>query len=252
MILKKLPRPAVILLTAVCISLLVVPVAAIYTTSDIGGTITRGHQFTIEITGRLNTPYYVWLTKTWSLSGEAGDEPPIVVANQYNVQQDPSDGPYTIGSYQYYNGGGRTILDDVAPTSSLLPNTSYYALVTTDSSGKAVVAFATSYNTAAQSYSVRVENPTSVNNDTLFVERGDTKVDKGSISIAAETRPTRPVTTVTTIETTEETIVTTAPTTTAPVTTAIPTTTATPRLPLDGLLCIAAAGLALAVMAVRR
>jgi len=114
------------------------------------------------------------------------------------------------------------------------------------------VAFATSYNTAAQSYSVRVENPTSVNNDTLFVERGDTKVDKGSISIAAETRPTRPVTTVTTIETTEETIVTTAPTTTAPVTTAIPTTTATPRLPLDGLLCIAAAGLALAVMAVRR
>lgn len=241
------PRPALILLTAVCICLLAVPVAAIYTTSDIGGTITRGHQFTIEITGRLNTPYYVWLTRTWSLSGEAGDEPPVVVANQYNVQQDPSGGPYTIGSYKYYNGGGRTILDDVAPTSSLLPNTSYYALVTTDNAGKAVVAFGTSYNTATQSYSVRVENPTSVNNDTLFVERGDTKVNKGSISIAAETRPTRPATTVTTVATPEETVTTATPATTAPVTTAVPSTTATPRLPLDGLLGIAAAGCALVI-----
>lgn len=245
MTLKKMHRPAFILLTAVCICLLTVPVAAIYTTADIGGTITRGHQFTVAITGRLNTPYYIWLTKTWSLSGEEGDQPPIVVANQYNVQQDPSGGPYTIGSYKYYNGGGRTILDDVAPTSSLQPNTSYYALVTTDSSGQAVVAFTTSYNTAAQSYSVRVENPTSVNNDTLFVERGDTKVDKGSISIQAETRPTRPATTVTTIGIPEETVTTAVPETTAPVTTAIPTTTATPRLPLDSLLCIAAAGLAL-------
>jgi hypothetical protein len=247
MTLTLLPRPALILLTAVCICLLTVPVAAIYTTSDIGGTITRGHQFTIEITGRLNTPYYVWLTRTWSLSGEAGDEPPVVVANQYNVQQDPEGGPYTIGSYQYYNGGGRTILDDVAPTSSLLPNTSYYALVTTDSSGKAVVAFGTSYNTATQSYSVRVENPTSVNNDTLLVERGDTKVNKGSISIAAETRPTRPATTVTTLETPTEIITTAVLATTVPVTTAVPSTTATPRLPLDGLLGIAAAGIALVV-----
>jgi Predicted solute binding protein len=242
-----LPRPALILLTAACICLLAVPVAAIYTTSDIGGSITRGHQFTIEITGRLNTPYYVWLTRTWSLSGEEGDQPPVVVANQYNVQQDPAGGPYTIGSYKYYNGGGRTILDDVAPTSSLLPNTSYYALVTTDNSGKAVVAFGTSSNTATQSYSVRVENPTSVNNDTLFVERGDTKVNKGSISIAAETRPTRPATTVTTIETPAETETTAVPATTVPVTTAVPATTTTPRLPLDGLLGIAAVGCAFAV-----
>ncbi|WP_292370764.1 hypothetical protein [Methanoregula sp. UBA64] len=251
MIFKKLPRPVLLLLTAVCICLLAVPVAAIYATSDIGGTITRGHQFTIEITGRLNTPYYVWLTKTWSLSGEAGDEPPVVVASQYNVQQDPAGGPYTIGSYKYYNGGGRTILDDVAPTSSLLPNTSYYALVTTDNSGKAVVAFATSYNTATQSYSVRVENPTSVNNDTLFVERGDTKVNKGSISIAAETRPTRPVTTVTTVATPEETVTIQIPATTVPETTAVPSTMATPRVPLDGLLGIAAAGCAIAIFSRR-
>lgn len=241
-------RPVVLILivSAICISFACIPVTAIYTTSDlVGGSITRGHQFTVDITGKPNTAYYIWLPRTWPLSGEAYDQPPIVVANQVNVEQDPINGPYTIGSYQYNNGNGRTILDDVAPSSSLLPNTSYYALVTTDSRGHAVVAFGTSINTAIRSYSVRVENPLLVNTDTLLVQRGDTQVNKGILSIdAVADRPTRPVTlpgtpvTLTPVPQPTET-------TTTPVQVPV-TTTATPRAaPLDTLLIVIAAGTAL-------
>ena len=231
-----------ILILACCLCLLAAPVLAIYTTSDIGGSIVRGHQFTIDIIGKPNTAYYIWLPRTWSLSGEAGDQPPVVVANQWNVQQDPEGGPYTIGSYQYYNGNGRTILDDVAPTSSLLPNTSYYALVTTDSSGEAVVAFGTSMNTASRSYSVRVENPTSVNNETLLVQRGDTNVNKGSVSIeAVATRPTKPVTTMTTIATLTQNPAPTSTETTAATVPVTPSTT-TRTVPLEPLIVIIAVG----------
>jgi hypothetical protein len=235
----------ILILSACCICLLAAPALAIYTTSDLGGSLVRGHQFTVDITGRPNTAYYVWLPRTWSLSGEAGDQPPVVVANQWNVQHDPEDGPYTIGSYQYYNGGGRTILDDVAPSSSLLPKTSYYALVTTDASGQAVVAFGTSMNTASRSYSVRVENPTSVNNDTLLVQRGDTTVTKGSISIeAVATRPTKPIPTTTTIATLMQSPVPTSPETTA-ATVPVTTPATTPTVPGEIAIVIIAVGTAL-------
>jgi len=226
--------------------LLAVPALAIYTTSDLGGSLVRGHQFTVDIMGKPNTAYYIWLTGTWPLSGGAYDQPPVVVADQWNIQQDPDNGPYTIGSYQYYNGGGRTILDDVAPSSSLLSRTSYYALVTTDASGQAVVAFGTSMNTALRSYSVRVENPTSVNNETLMVQRGDTTVTRGLISIEAiDTRPTKPIVPPTTIPT----LLTQSPVPTSPETTVVtvPVTavTTTPTVPVETAIVIIALGAAL-------
>lgn len=248
------PSPVPVFLTAICVlALLCAPAAAQYTVSDLSGSIVRGHQFTVDITGKPNTSYYIWLTGTWPLSGEAYDQPPIVVPNQWNVEQDPEGGPYTIGSYQYYNGGGRTIIDDVAPSSSLLSNTNYYALVTTDEKGLATVAFGTSINTALRSYSVRVENPSLVNTDTLLVERGDTKVTSGSMSIAAATRPTREVTTtVTTVRTTPVSPATTVPLTSLPATVPATTTASpTPTLPADAALCILAAAAALCIARVR-
>ncbi len=219
----------VLILCACSTSLLSTSVAAEYTISDLSGSpINQGQQFTVDITGNPNTAYYVWLTGTWSLSGNAYNQPPFIVPNQLNVQQDPAGGPYTIGSYKYSNGNGRTILDDVAPSSSLISDTSYYALVTTDDSGHAVVGFGTSVNTAVRSYSVRIENPTSPNNGTLLVQRGDTEVTKGSVSITSiVTRPTRPTFPPTTIptqspvpippETTQVTILFTVPATTTTV-----------------------------------
>ena len=51
-----------------------------------------------------------------------------------------------------------------------MPNTRYYALVTTDHSGQATVEFLTSVNTGLRSYSVKVENPGSIDSDTLRVQ----------------------------------------------------------------------------------
>ena len=123
------------------------------------GTITRSQTFTVTIAGTPYTAYYVWLKGTFSFSGEPGDQPPVIESNQLNIVQDPPGGPYAIGSYQYDGGGGRTILDDVAPSSSTVPNTSYYAQVTTDSNGIGIVAFRTSQATAARSFSVAAQNP---------------------------------------------------------------------------------------------
>jgi hypothetical protein len=77
------------------------------------------------------------------------------------VEFDPAGGPYVVGSYRFRNGNGRTILDDVAPSSATVQNTRYYAKVTTDENGFGIVQFTTSSATAPRTFSVRAENPAS-------------------------------------------------------------------------------------------
>ncbi|MEN6442681.1 MAG: hypothetical protein ABFC71_02890 [Methanoregula sp.] len=230
-------------------TILFMPAAATSATSDLAGNqpLVRGHQFAITITGIPNTGYYTWLTHTWSLSGALGDQPPVIVDYQANVQKDPSGGPYTIGSYAFNNGNGQTILDDVTPSSASMSNTNYYALVTTDSTGRAVVAFQTSINTAERSFSVKVENPTSVNNDSLLVQYGSPSVSRGSVSTdSITTRPTKKIT----VPTPTPTPVPSTPTDTPiPVTSSpVPTTTPTPRIPLDSAVAVFAVAAGLLVV----
>lgn len=228
---------------------MIVPVLATTTASTGAGSdvVTRGNLFAISVTGRPNTPYYIWLTRTWSLSGNPEDQPPVIVSYQVPVTQDPPDGPYTIGSYAYYNGGGRTILDDVAPSSASMPNTSYYVQVTTDSNGQAVVALRTSSNTAAQKYTVKVQNPASPADDTVFVQNGDVTTKRGSVSIGFATTPTLPFTTVSTPVPT--TTVTVAETTIALLTpTTQPTAAPTQTAPSTLIPSISAFGLVILVM----
>ncbi|NMB79328.1 MAG: hypothetical protein GYA23_09580 [Methanomicrobiales archaeon] len=103
------------------------------------------------------------------MTGEPYDQPPVIADNQERVQKDPAGGPYTIGSYQYNNGNGQRIIDDVAPASATMSNTNYYALVTTSTDGQAVVEFLTSLQTGLRSYSVKAENPRSVDSDNLDI-----------------------------------------------------------------------------------
>ena len=123
--------------------------------------LTRGSPFTVSIAAKPRTAYYVWFTRTFAMSGEPGDQPPLIVGNTARVEVDPAGGPYAIGSYRFRNGNGRTILDDVAPSSATVSNTSYYAKVTTDENGFGIVQFRTSSATADRTFSVRAENPAS-------------------------------------------------------------------------------------------
>jgi hypothetical protein len=205
--------------------------------------LTRGSRFTITVTGMPHTPYYVWLTRTSPMSGEPGDQPPMLLANQVNIVKDPVDGPYVIGSYQINNGGGRTIREDVAPSTASMSSTQYYALVTTDNDGLAIVAFQTSSNTAMRTFSVKVENAQSAAKDNILVQRGDASVRRGSVVI--DTIATQPV--LTTLPLLEippitETF-TTIPTTTAIVIS--PPATQTHPVPLAMEICIAAIGILL-------
>jgi len=146
----------------------VIPVVAVKTAeASVSDTLTRGGRFTVTITGLPSSAYYIWLPGTFTMTGEPRDQPPVIADTIGNVEKDSPDGPYTIGSYQYSNGDGNTIRDDVAPSTPDMPDTNYYALVTTDTSGIAVVEFQTSVNTGLKSYSVRVENPRSVDSDNL-------------------------------------------------------------------------------------
>ncbi len=151
------------------ISLICCIVIAVFPCASAEESLIRGSGFTVTITGRPNTAYYLWLARTFDRSGEPGDQPPLIMANQMNVVQDPPGGPYAIGSFRYNNG--RTILDDVAPSSSTTPATSYYAQVTTDVDGIAAVGFRTSSATAAQQFSVHAENPRSPG-ETVYMKLG--------------------------------------------------------------------------------
>jgi hypothetical protein len=166
---KKYCTLSILLLIAALI-VTVIPAHAAGAQSD--NALTRGNRFTVNITGLPSTPYYIWLTRTSSMTGEPGDQPPVIVPFQSGIQQDPPEGPFTIGSYVINNGNGRTILDDIAPSTPVLSNINYYALITTDTYGHAVVAFQTSSATSTKTFSVKVENSRSAANSDILIERG--------------------------------------------------------------------------------
>lgn len=187
MVQKYSPSITIFLIT--CCIAVVFPVCA--TDTSPGDSLTRGSQFTVIITGAPNTAYYVWLTRTFTLTGNPGDQPPVIAGGQSGVQKDPPGGPYTIGMYAFNNGNGRTILEDVAPSTPDVPNTNYYALVTTDRDGRAVVAFQTSSGTATRTFSIKAENPRSA--ASVFIERG-LPVRLPAIPATTSSPPTIPTT----------------------------------------------------------
>lgn len=168
---KKVQQTFIVVVILAWFLLAVMPVSAVKTAEQSAGdSLTRGSRFTVTITGLPNSSYYLWIPDTSTMSGKPRDQPPVIAGSQVNVMEDPAEGPWPIGSYQYNNGNGQTIRDDIPPSTSDMPNTRYYALVTTDHSGQATVEFLTSVNTGLRSYSVKVENPGSIDSDTLRVQ----------------------------------------------------------------------------------
>ena len=151
--------------------------------------MTRGSTATINIAGKPNTPYYVWFTGTSSMSGEPHDQPPVFIGNTEGVVFDPDGGPYVIGSYAYNNGNGRTILDDVCPSSATTSNTRYYAQVTTDQDGFGIIQFTTSLDTATRNFPIRAENPANPGEE-VPVALGLPPKRPNALSISAATETT--------------------------------------------------------------
>ena len=143
-------------------------------------TVVRGNQFSVTVTGRANEFYYVWVKGTSSMTGGSGDQPPIMAASQDNVANDPVAGPYTIGSYVYEGGAGKTIKQDVAtgPDNGVY----YYAKIKTSASGTRTVGFLTGANTDDKKYTIRVENNFG---GQYKSDEVDVKVEKGTVTVVA-------------------------------------------------------------------
>jgi hypothetical protein len=216
---RTLPLILVILLAILLLA--AIPASAVKTSeASIDDTLTRGSRFTVTVTGLPNTTYYIWLPRTFSMSGEPYDQPPVIADFTQNFRKDPEGGPYTIGSYQYYNGDGRTIIDDVAPATASMSNTNYYGQVRTDAEGIAVVEFQTSVYTGTRSYSVKVENPDSADTDRLAVDLSVYTRRAPTLSITAPEKTPRttkpPIIITTAAPSPEPTIVETIPVTPSP------------------------------------
>lgn len=246
---REIPQKVLMIVIIACFFLSVVPVSAVKTADQsVDDSMTRGSRFTVTITGMPNSSYYLWIPHTSTMTGEPRDQPPVLADSQMNVIEDPDNGPWPIGSYQYDNGNGQTIRDDIPPSTPDMPNTRYYALVTTDNDGQATVEFQTSVNTGIRSYSVKVESPQSIDSDNLLLEvRVYSR--KAPVIIEIFTTPQPVLTTI--LPTTESPLpVTTLPVPTIrePLQTALPAQTPTQRAPLGMGTGILAAGTSLLLM----
>lgn len=227
---------AKILLVLILVFLVLFPVVSAVKTAEgsLGGTIARGSRFTVTIIGLPNTEYYIWVPHTSTMTGAPHDQPPVIAGSQSDIRQDPPEGPWPIGSYRFSNGGGMTIRDDIPPSLPDFPNTRYYALVKTDSAGQATVEFLTSFNTAIRSFSVKAENPRSVDSDNLQVLLSTYSRGVTTTGIPATSQPVTTTVQPTTASTPPPTV-TTLPETTGqiPAETTTPVQTPTQKAPLE-------------------
>ncbi|HUU76304.1 MAG TPA: MEMAR_RS02690 family S-layer glycoprotein [Methanoregulaceae archaeon] len=156
--------------------------------------VVRGNPFSITVTGRPNTYYAIWVKGTGQMTGIGTDQPPLLLADQKDVSNDPVGGPYDIGTYEYEGGAGRTIKEDVptAPDNGVY----YYAAVKTSNSGTITVGFTTGSDTKDKKYTLRVERgpgalnmpaPWDVNlfGTAFKSDEVDVKVEKGTVTVVA-------------------------------------------------------------------
>jgi len=177
-------------------------------------TVVRSKSFSITITGRPNTYYYLWLKGTSSMDGSYDNQPPMLQQNQAGVNADNalnanfgfgSGGLGTVittegtalkagssaGAYKWQNGGA--IYNDVAGGNgsvaytannnlALLNGTLEYGYIQLDQTGARTVGFTTTNWTKAQQYTVRVEQSFAgqIKSDEVKVN-----VQKGAVTIVA-------------------------------------------------------------------
>jgi PGF-CTERM protein len=174
-------------------------------------TVTRSKPFSVTVTGKPSTFYWVWVKGTSQMSGLYDDQPPMIPKNQVGVYLDtnPYQGPNSAagsggllatGTGAWYSGynrylpQGKTGLVNASVPTYPLNGTGYYAMIKTNTDGVRTVEFVTSNQTKAQKYTIRVEN-NSVGTTTALgavlapgdykTDEVDIKVEKGAVTITA-------------------------------------------------------------------
>ena len=145
-------------------------------------TVTRSKPFSVTVTGRPSTFYWLWVKGTSSMSGGYDDQPPMIPLNQAGVYNDSA----TAYTYSNYLPAGKTdiVTQNVSFQVPQFPfrGTRYWAMIRTNSYGARTIEFTTSNQTRAQTYTIRVENYSSgeYKSDDVNV-----KVENGAVTLVA-------------------------------------------------------------------
>jgi PGF-CTERM protein len=166
--------------------------------------VVRSKSFSVTVTGKPSTTYYLWVKGTSSMQSGYDDQPPMTNVNQEKVYNDNAldasgwhiaTALHPIGDYQYDNGAGNKIIDDIAKGGPF-NQTRYYALINTTTSGTRTVEWVTNNWTKAQKYTIRVEQnfPTTASGygsayqasgSVVKSDEVDVNVEKGAVTIVA-------------------------------------------------------------------
>jgi PGF-CTERM protein len=170
--------------------------------------VVRSKSFSVTVTGRPNTYYYVWVKGVSSLDNTYDNQPPMITSNQLNVftdaparlnaiyNQDPtvvngtnvtgswSALPYYVGAYAYQNGAGNNVYRYVGGNGTAADawHTNLYAIAKLGAAGTSTIQFSTSNFTKAQKYTIRVEQNFS---GQFKSDEVDVKIEKGAVTIVA-------------------------------------------------------------------
>jgi PGF-CTERM protein len=161
-------------------------------------TVTRSKPFSVTVTGKPSTFYWVWVKGTSQMTGLYDDQPPMIPRNQVGVYLDTN--PATQNAlwfygYNTYVPQGKSALVNASVPTYPFNGTGYYAMIKTNTDGVRTVEFTTSNQTKAQKYTIRVENNTvaSTTSQVPWKSTGgdyktdevDIKVEKGAVTITA-------------------------------------------------------------------
>ncbi|MCK9572756.1 MAG: DUF3821 domain-containing protein, partial [Candidatus Omnitrophica bacterium] len=172
--------------------------------------VVRSKSFSVTVTGKPKTTYYVWVKGTASMKGGYDDQAPMANLNQEGVFMDnpvnAKAGNHPIGDYVYENGNSvdstiyNNVCDDTTSQGQNWNRTRYYVLTNTSSSGTRTVEFVTNNWTKAQRYTIRVEQrfPNDPATGLAYAygsanyiagavksDEVDVKVEKGAVTIVA-------------------------------------------------------------------
>jgi trimeric autotransporter adhesin len=148
--------------------------------------VVRSKPFSVTVTGRPSTTYWVWVKNTRSFTGGYDDQTPLITLNQEKVYTDidsppgPSPIVRTNGTYTPENKVDPVYMD-VAPAP--FNGTRGYAQIMTSTSGTRTIEFETTNFTKAQTYTIRVERRDA--NLEIKSDEVDVKVEKGAVTITA-------------------------------------------------------------------
>jgi len=149
-------------------------------------TVVRSNDFSVTVTGKPNTFYYLWVKGVSNLAATGSDDmPPTLIRNQDGVNMDAAAGPYTYG-LEYTPENKQTTLYTLVPHGSATGpaegGTVFYAKVKTNDAGVRTIQWHTYNDTKAQKYTFRVERgaPDDVKSDEV-----DVTVEKGAVTVTA-------------------------------------------------------------------